>query len=121
MNLYADYKFYTDDYLGRAIPAEAFPRYVRDASKYIDNVTFNRINGAVSEDIKMACCAVAEEIYSQAVSGADSVSGKASESIGDYSVSYSGISSDRDKVLAARLYSVALRWLDGTDLMYRGR
>ena len=121
MNLYADYKFYTDDYLGSSIPENEFIRYARDASKYIDNVTFNRINGAVSDDVKMACCAVAEEMYSQKVSGADSVSGKASESIGDYSVSYSGISSEREKALAARLYSAALRWLDGTDLMYRGR
>lgn len=121
MNIYADYKFYINDYRGSSIPENEFIRYARDASKYIDNVTFNRINGAVSDDIKMACCAVAEEIYAQKVSGADSVSGKASESIGDYSVSYSGISSDRDKVLAARLYSAALRWLDGTDLMYRGR
>lgn len=121
MTLYADYKFYTDDYLGRAIPAEAFPRYVRDASKYIDNVTFGRINGDVTEDVKMACCAVAEEMYAQNVSGANAVSGKASESIGDYSVSYSGMSADREKILSARLYSAVLKWLDGTNLMYRGR
>ena len=121
MNLYADYKFYTDDYLGRAIPAEAFPRYVRDASKYIDNVTFGRINGNISDDVKMACCAVAEEMYAQNVSGANAVSGKASESVGDYSVSYTGMSADREKILSARLYSAALKWLDGTNLMYRGR
>ena len=121
MNIYADYKFYINDYLGSSIPEKEFIRYARDASKYVDNVTFNRINGAVSDDVKMACCAVAEEMYSQKVSGADSVSGKASESIGDYSKTYFDISSEREKALAARLYSAALRWLDGTDLMYRGR
>lgn len=121
MNLYADYKFYTDSYLGKDIPAEDFPRYARDASKYIDNVTFGRINGNISEDVKMACCAVAEEMYAQNVSGANAVSGKASESIGDYSVSYTGMSADRENILSARLYSAALKWLDGTNLMYRGR
>ena len=39
---YADYAYYTDNYGGRAVTQEDFPRLAAKASAYLDNITFGR-------------------------------------------------------------------------------
>lgn len=60
--VYADYSYYSVIYLGISIDAEDFPRLAARASAYIDWITMGRAKQrAELEEVKMACCALAEE------------------------------------------------------------
>ena len=63
--MYADYDFYQRAYQGNLIPETAWPAVARDASAYIDRITYGRLrHGAtVTDDVRMAVCAVAEVVY----------------------------------------------------------
>lgn len=115
MAVYADYEFYTDTYLGTAISSANFGKLALRASAVIDRITFNRII-AETDAIKMATCAVAEEIQNNEKNGN---SGIQSESIGSNSVTYvkgakATLTDDQKLEQAARLY------LDSTGLMFKG-
>ena len=59
---YADYKYYTEKYLGTAIQEADFPRLALRASMYLDYYTQNKAQDHIELDaIKMACCALAEQ------------------------------------------------------------
>jgi len=64
MAAYADYSYYSTTYLGTAIPEADFPRLALQSSNFINQVTFGRAASVTDEasmdQIKMACCAVAE-------------------------------------------------------------
>ena len=121
---YADYTFYTTEYLGSAIAQAAFPALALKASAFLDVVSFGRAAPIVEADedadlikqIGLATCAVAEEI--QAIE-AGRLDGVQSESIGNYSVTYSDnaakqLTNDTRKFNAAALY------LSNSNLLYRG-
>lgn len=65
---YADETYYTDIYQGTAIPADDIQRYLRQASRHIDTLTYNRIVGRgiaaltpfQQEVIREVCCQQAE-------------------------------------------------------------
>lgn len=121
MTAYADYKFYTDVFFGKAIPAEEFARYALLATQYVNSVTFGRINADFPiDEAKMACCAVAEIYYMARDADSRTISGIASEKVGDYSVSYSSASKETEKSVETKLYSTAKLWLSNTGLMFRG-
>ena len=66
MTAYADYAFYSGEYLGRVITSEKdFAYYALRASEIIDSKTFGRID-EITPAVKMACCAAADELYSDA-------------------------------------------------------
>ena len=119
MTTYADFTYYTNTYLGTAIASPDFARLALRASTYIDRLTFNRAASDTdnTDAIKMACCAVAEEIQKSEADGG--VDGIQSESIGQNSVTYTANSSKQlsapDKYMqAAALYLVS------TGLMFPG-
>jgi hypothetical protein len=116
---YANYTFYSTQFLGTAIAESDFPQLALRASAVIDQITFNRAADDTDNvtAIKNAMCAVAEELQRQDKSG--SVDGVASESQGRYSVSYLA-SSNRSKSNLAKLYDAASLWLANTGLMYAG-
>lgn len=66
---YADYDYYTQNYLmgkGPAIPEEEFLFFEKQASREIDLRTFNRIRAnptLLSEEVKECACAIAEFLY----------------------------------------------------------
>ena len=121
MTAYAEYKFYTDVFLGKAIPAEEFTRYALLSTQYVNNVTFGRINAdSPIDEAKMACCAVAEIYYTVKDATSKAISGIASEKVGDYSVSYSSASKETEKSVKAKRYSTAKLWLGNPGLMFRG-
>ena len=121
MTAYADYKFYTDVFFGKAIPAEEFARYALLATQYVNSVTFGRINAdSPIDEAKMACCAVAEIYYTVKDATSKAISGIASEKVGDYSVSYSSASKETEISVEAKRYSTAKLWLGNTGLMFRG-
>lgn len=125
MAVYADYTFYVNTYLGTAIVETDFPRLALRASQFIDRATHTRAAPIVTANtetaninkIKLAMCAVAEELHNQDLAnGADAIT---SESQGQYSVSY-GANSSRAMSNLTKLVTAANYWLDGTYLMFAG-
>jgi hypothetical protein len=118
---YADYTFYTDDFLGSAIAATDFPRLALRASASIDEITFGRAAAVTDEatltKIKNAMCAVAEELQTQEQNA--NVDAVTSESQGRYSVSYAANSS-RALTNAQKIQNAARTWLSGTYLTFAG-
>lgn len=120
MTAYADYAFYTDKYLGRIIPNENdFAYYALRASEIIDNKTFGRIN-EITPAVQLACCAAADELYSDASAKAKAASGVSSESVDGYSVSYRAYNAESEKTAEKRVNAAIKRYLGGTGLMFRG-
>ena len=120
MTAYADYDFYTDKYLGRIIPNENdFAYYALRASEIIDNKTFGRIN-EITPAVQLACCAAADELYSDASAKAKAASGVSSESVDGYSVSYRAYNTEAEKVAEKRVNAAIKRYLGSTGLMFRG-
>lgn len=112
---YTDYTFYKDTF-GGSMPESIFNSFLNRASAYIDLITFNRLKGKsnISEEIKMATCAVIEEDYKLFQSDGKV---KSNETIGNYSVSYSiNNNSTPDKVK----YNAAKMYLANTGLLYAG-
>lgn len=111
--VYADYGYYKGIYYGKAVPETDFYGLSRQASAYLDQVTFGRIRGEWEQDsrVKDACCAIVEILYRQEQGGE-----VASETLGRWTRNYaaSGMTS------AQRMYEVAVQYLGTTGLLYRG-
>lgn len=108
---YADYEYYTKTYLGR-LPQDDFVSLARQASAYLDMVTFGR--AARSPDLiqlRDACCAVTEELHRQAQGG---------EVVSATNDGYTETYAASGKSPAARLYAAAALHLAMTGLMYQG-
>lgn len=90
--IYADFEYYRNVYLGSAIDKDAFPALARQASLFIDQLTFNRLNQGwqVTDAVKMAACAVADSAkeYEIARQAAAATAGIKNENVDGYSVSY---------------------------------
>lgn len=119
---YADYTYYATSFLGTAIAESAFPALALRASAEIDRLTFGRaaVDFAASTNvaaIKNAMCAVAEELQRQDANA--NVDGVASESQGNYSVSYLA-SSNRSKSNTQKIQDTANVWLANTYLTFAG-
>ena len=119
MAAYADFTFYTGTYLGNAITSTNFPRLALRASAEIDKITFGRAAAetdlTIIENIKMTCCAVAEEIQALESDGA----GISSEKIGTYQVTYN----DKSKAAQGedqRFEGAARLYLENTGLLFKG-
>ena len=85
--MYANYDYYKGTYLGRLIPEQDYARVALRADQYLDYYTRCRArDNAKLEAVKMAACALAEQYYEM-----DQLlvsSGKQSETVGSYSVTY---------------------------------
>lgn len=119
--IYAGFEYYRDVYHGSAIDEDAFPALAREASLFIDQLTYNRLNQGwkVTDAVKMATCAVTERIQLAKQSNALSVNTAIkSENNDGYSVSYNDLS-----LIHAQLHSdyeaVAYPYLIYTGLMDR--
>jgi hypothetical protein len=122
---YVTYQYYTDTYLGSVIASTLFAQLALRASAQIDVLTFNRTaaiiaaatDAATIDKIKMATCAVAEELQTQAANG--NADGIQSESTGNNSVSYA-TNSVKMKSSVQKLADQASLYLSSTGLMFRG-
>ena len=125
MATYADFTFYSTQYLGTAIAESAFPQLALKASAVIDRLTFGRVAPIVTAatdtvtiiKIKLAVCAVAEAIQTFEASG--STDGISSETVGSHSVTYTQHASKQLTELQKYINAARL-WLDGTYLMFGG-
>ena len=63
--IYADFSYYKDTYCGEMAEGD-FKRLSRQASAYLDSVTFDRIAAVtdekIMEKVREACCAVADAL-----------------------------------------------------------
>jgi len=126
MAAFADYTYYLDTYGGTIIPAEAFEKAMRDASREVNRYTLERAEAVLAansdlsliEKIKFAACAVAEVIYQYG----NQIMGRrdiASESVGDHSVSY--LSADQLRANEVHALSETIEgYLGLTGLMFLG-
>lgn len=120
MSAYADYTYYTDTYLGESIPSGSFARLSTRSSAIIDRITFQRAEDVTDSDdldaIKMATCAIADEMYEIERSGN---AGVTSESVGRHSVTYTK-GSKKYQSATVRYIEAARLYLEETGLMFRG-
>ena len=120
--IYADEDFYKEKYLlGRKpVISTGFPFYARQASQVIDRYTFDRLvaQTEVPKEVRMCCCELAEAAYRHEKVEKDS-SGKTSEKIGTYSVSY-GAAQEMNDAAAKKERQIVMKWLDHTGLCYQG-
>lgn len=109
---YVDYNYYRGVYFGDAVPVADFYGLSRQASAYLDQVTFGRIRGGWEQDsrVKDACCAIVNILYRQEQGGE-----VASASNDGYSETY--VTSGR--TTAQRMYAAAEQYLSMTGLMCR--
>lgn len=71
MTTYADVEYYKETYGGTSIPDDALERALKQASRHIDTLTYNRIVGAgfdhltsfQQDIIKEVCCTLADFEY----------------------------------------------------------
>ena len=124
MAAYVDYTFYTDTYGGTAVASADFTRLALQATAIINTATFGRATTEIESDddadlveaIKLATCAVADEIQNQVDNGSKVV---ISEKVGNLSQTYAE-SKDTRKSALDRQLDAAKVYLGDTGLMYGG-
>lgn len=119
--MYADYEFYTGTYIGGALTEEEFARAATRASSFLDYFTRNKAKDYTGDELKLCCCALAEQYQIIENAQTQSMSGGElqSQSVGSWSKSYR---SGTETAAAAReaLAGIATRHLAHTGLLYRG-
>ncbi len=111
---YADYAYYAETYKGK-MPEEDFNRLSRQASTYIDRVTFGRAGRshpeAVQVKIKDACCAVADILLKKEQGGEIT-----SQTVGPWTKHFAS----SGKTLDQQQHDAVALYLGTTGLMYCG-
>lgn len=122
--IYADEAFYFENYLlGRKpVISSGFSFYARQASRSIDQYTFDRLKklseDRIPEEVRMCCCELAEAGYRKEKQQKES-GGKTSEKIGTYSVSF-GTVQETANAAAKEQRGIIMKWLADTGLCYQG-
>lgn len=121
MTVYADYDFYTNEYLcGReaVIDTASFMFCAKKASYIIKGYTLENIDESnIPECVRLCCCDIAEQLYKADKNNISS--GISSESVGDQSISYESSDSQR-QAMSQNIKSAVYSYLSGTGLLYRG-
>lgn len=119
--MYADYTYYTTTYLGSALTEEEFARAVTRASSFLDYYTRGKAKTYTGDELKMCCCALAEQYQIIENAQTQSMSGGElqSQTVGAWSKTYK---SGTETAAAARetLAGIAMQYLGHTGLLYRG-
>lgn len=125
-----EYEYYRDEYFGKSISEEEFPRYMKLANKYISPLTYQRVDTLlddpdISEDTKNkvrdAYCAIGDLIcVSTSDDGVTTHGEVKSESIGPWSRSYTTNSDSSETTFESKVYSKLNFLLAGTGLLYAG-
>lgn len=117
MNSLIDSDYYINTYGGTLVPSNIFIRISRQATYFVNNICQERLrdNSNVTEDVKLAICAVMDKMYTVECDGGI----KQSETTGRHSVTYA--SSEENLNSTNIYYKTALTYLADTGLLYRGR
>lgn len=120
--VYADFDFYVNSFGGTFFQTEeAFNPCAIRASLYLDELTLGRAEAnAELERVKLACCAIAEQVSIIMEAEASAGTGAMrSQSVGSFSVTYS----TTEEIVAhakAQIGELARLYLAPTGLLYRG-
>lgn len=114
MLVYADYRFYEEEYFGQKVPRREFTRLAARASRWLDQMARGRIDGtyAASVSVRMACCAMADALWDDERRQAERE--VQSESLDGYAVRYERRA---EAPLGARLTEAARTYLWSSGLM----
>ena len=99
---YSDYIFYTNEYKGELTEAD-YTRQLPRASAEIDRMTFNRAKTATGDNataVKLAECAVIDELNYQGIAGAGAVTSESNDGI-SRSYATAAAQSSRQRITAA--------------------
>ena len=120
--VYADYTFYTEAYGGKTISAGEWPALALRASAFVDKLTYGRLAAGadVTDEVRLAVCAVAEAEATLAEAGADGARGIAAENNDGYSVSYESAAARAEAAARERLAVAELFLRRGDPLRYAG-
>lgn len=122
--VYADYEFYTTEFLGTELDESAFNQNAVRASSYLDYITMGKAEkNADLHALKMVCCALAEQYqaFLSAQKRVISENGEIqSESVGSWSQTYRS-GSDAMEAAKVQMASIVGQHLAHTGLLYRGR
>lgn len=113
--MYADYTFYLNDYQGTNTEA-VFSRLMPLATAYVIKFTYGKSTLAKGADllaVKMAFCAIIDELYKQEQGGV--VASETNDGMSRTFAQGSVI-----KTASQRVYSVAETYLSSTNLLYVG-
>ena len=120
--MYADFAFYRDAYKGTAVNEDAFAALERQASLFIDRITFDRLHQgwAITDAVKMADCAVAETLKAHETARQEAVTaaGIKSENVDGYGITYQS-SEDIRTAIESAMFEAARPYLIYTGLMDR--
>lgn len=128
MNNYVDYSYYENNYLqGReaVIPSTSFNFYTKKATNEIRDRIFS-LAIIVDEEVKNCTCEIAEFLYEEDMAQRSmnkvNEKGITSESVGEYSVSYSNSKSDEYsmKNREAKITTIMRNWLGNKGILNRG-
>lgn len=117
MKLYADYKFYLQEY-GDDMTEDVFNKYIKEACAYIRRLTLKKSDTYTGEELKYATCAVIEAFRDIAKEYPNKKI-VASENNDGFSQSYVTTGKGYEKVRNDRAYHAARTWLNGTGLLSR--
>lgn len=123
--MYATFDYYQSAYLGTLILEADWPRYERDASLYIDRLTYERLVVdplKVTDRVKGAVCAIAEALNQQNSAESKSGESKGVKSFNNdgYSESYGSITTIRKSYEKLKMDAADL-WIPRSDpLRYAG-
>lgn len=122
--VYADFEFYTSEYLGVNLDKDTFDQNVVRASSYLDYITMGKAEKNTDlRALKMACCALSEQYQSfiTAQKRASSENGEIqSETVGSWSKSYRS-GAETMETARTQMAVIANQYLAHTGLLYRGR
>lgn len=109
--MYADFEYYRVVYGGTDMSDTDYFRIARKADGFINRITFGRLQHGwtVTDAVKMAACAVADEIFTQQGQAAALIQGIKSENNDGYSTTYEDAAQQqqtlqRKQLEAAELY-----------------
>ena len=126
MDAFIEFDYYQSAYGGSSIASVDFDFVARRASYEVNALTFDRAEAIINsgtnthliDRIKMATCAVAEELNRNLVK-VNAAFGIDSESVGDHSVKYTSVGQLREHESLA-VCAIVEQYLGLTGLMYRG-
>lgn len=121
--MYAEYSYYVSEFGGNIVPETDWQMAATKASRFIDQLTgYRAAEMADSDAVKLATCAAAEVSYkyNQYDKKAVSTAGVSSESVGSYSVSYSGTTAETFEIRNAEMMDAASLYLLNSGILYRG-
>ena len=124
---YADYSFYTDEYIGNAVAETEWPLYSARASQLVDMLTRYQVQkqgldsfpAFVQAQVKLAVCAQADYFAYMGIDLATTGRAGTGFTVGNVSVSYSGKTVQSAYGASISVAPAALGFLEQTGLLSR--